>query len=228
MGNGRTMRLADIRIPEKFAAHPPDGGKVRERARSAAERPLTVCVNSAGWLTDRYASYIAAAELGQETILAFPGRETAMVVEAAFHKGGKPYTWEVPDRTVSLWKKHGVEIGPGLLLAVRTESGVRQVMASRFGEEPFPTGRAEILGPWSREKYRPGQCAEHARLCREIGEYCRDRGIASLEEFLAAPPDGDGAGRLYQFATGRWANPGRLEQIRGAIAGAAAGRCSDA
>lgn len=217
MEHGRTMRLADIRIPEKFAAHPPRDEKLQERIRSAGKKRLAVCVNSAGWLTDQYASYLAAQSLGQEEILALPGREDAVTVEAAFQKGGKAYTWEVPDRAVALWKAHKVPLAPGLLLAVRTDTGVRQVMAVRFGKAPFPTEHAEILGPWSREKYRPGQCAEHARLCRDIAAYCRERGIASLDGFLAAAADDASARHLVQFASGRWANEHRLAQIRDAI-----------
>lgn len=215
--NVRMMKLSDINIPEPFLAHPPKREKVEARIRQAKKKPLRVAVNGYGWLTDLYASYIAAKELGLDMIGAIPGKDFCQAVSASFPGCDKEYTWLIPDGVLADWEKRGVERRPGLKLAVPSPFGPRQARAVEFFEVPFPSEHKEIIGLWSMSKNRPEQHAEHVRLANAIADYCAARGIPDLEGFLEKAADDPDARHLYQFAAGKWAVKARLDGIRTAI-----------
>lgn len=219
----KIMKMSEIKIPEQFKTHPPKRDKIDGRIKLARKRPLRVAVNKDGWLTDLYASYIAAQELGQDEIGTIPGRDTCTAVAAVFPRSGKEYTWVVPEAILRGWKDRNVICQAGTRLAVKSGDGVKQVRVVRVFELPFPSDHADILGLWCRSKYKPEQYAEHVKLCGGIAEYCRARDIRDLDGFLAAAQDDPDAVRLYQFASGKWASAGRRAMIQKAISGEEAG-----
>lgn len=212
------MKLSDIRIPELFLAHPPRREKVQARIEQAGRKPLMAAVNKEGWLTDLYASYMAALELGQETIVTIPGMDSCPAVSASFPGSAKEYTWLIPKAVRAEWDERGVERSPGLKLAVPSPTGPRQVRAVRFLDVPFPSEHKDIIGLWSMAKSKPGQHAEHARLSAAIADYCAANGIPDLDGFLGKAADDPAALHLYQFVTGKWAVKARLDGVRAAIA----------
>lgn len=213
----KTMKLSDIRIPEIFQDHPPKREKVEDRKAAAKNKPLFVPVNAHGWLTGRYASYIAALELGHADILTVPGNDTCTVVRAVFSDRGKEYTWAVPAHILAGWSERHIDCSQGLKLAVRTPRGVRRVQAVGFDTVPFPSGHSDILGLWSMAKYRPEQHAEHVRMCGAIADYCSGHGISSLVDFVREAEHDPQAAHLYQFAAGKHSVQARRDAIQRAI-----------
>lgn len=152
---GKTMmKLGDVRVPDRFLACPPKAEKIRSRMESLEREPdgAYIRVNGAGWLTDCYATYMAARELGLDRIRVKPGREDCLVATGTYHQNGKEYAWEVPSRIEKDWAGRGVDLVAGLPLAVRDAHGkVRRVEAVRFDRLPWPTAHGEILGMWARK-----------------------------------------------------------------------------
>lgn len=213
----RTMKLSDIRIPEKFLNHPPKRMKIDERKERAKKKLPVVAVNSQGWLTDLYASYVAAKELGMKEIKTIPGKDFCTVVYATFASSPKEYAWVVPEKLKSEWAESRTKLVPGLKIAVMTKHGPKQVKVVRIVEEPFPTEHSDVLGVWSMAKFKPEQHAEHERLCGQIADYCKANQIQTLEDFIKIAGNDGTALPLYQFATGQWANDARKSSIRAAI-----------
>lgn len=213
----RTIKLSDIKIPEKFLSHPPKRAKIDERKERAKKKPPVVAVNSRGWLTDLYASYVAAKELGMKEIKAIPGKDSCTVVYATFASSPKEYAWAVPEKLKSEWAESRTKLAPGLKIAVMTKHGPKQAKIVRIAEEPYPTEHSDVLGVWSMVKFKPAQHAEHERLCGQIADYCKANRIRTLEGFIEAAGNDGAALPLYQFATGQWANEARKSSIRAAI-----------
>ena len=211
------MKLDDIRVPERFLDCRPGEDKIKARKKQARKKPLQVAVNKDGWLTDMYASYIAARELGHDEILVVPGRDVCTAVGATFRNSDKEYVWIVSDRLLSGWAERGIELKPGVHLAVPSPAGAKHVRVTRVFEVPFPSEHAEIIGMWSTAKYQPEKYAEYVRIEQGIAAYCLDHNLRTLEEFIAAAENDMPVRHLYQFATGKWASEGRRNAIRRAI-----------
>ena len=147
----KTMPLADILIHESFSSRQPPREKLQERMARVKKKPgkSPVWVNSRGYLTNGYITYLAALELGIEALPVLPGQDECTVAGAVFRPDGPTYYWDVPEAVIEGLAGEGRELAPGMQLAVRDRNRrVRPVDIVSVSRIPFPSGYSSAIGVW--------------------------------------------------------------------------------
>lgn len=123
-GELKGMRTDHIQIFQCFKENPPKPGKMMKKEQYFNETGLLqseIVLDSGNHLIDGYTSYLLAVKNGLEYVPVRYGKR--QIVKAYHRQGGNFYTWELPGKLID-------KVVPGDRLIVRTERGIRTVIAA--------------------------------------------------------------------------------------------------
>lgn len=147
----KKVGIGDIRIPEVYQAHGPRREKVEaKKAMFLADHRFDMLpvLDQDLVLIDGYACYMAARELGHETLYCrVEDHPTATVVTARHHDNGKEYEWELPRRCCTPGY-----ISVGTDIAVMTRFGRKKVTVTGMRQVPALEAKnlRTALGRWHK------------------------------------------------------------------------------
>ena len=124
--------IKEIIISEDFKNTPPTERKMqykREHLKNTGVLKKNIIINDENILIDGYTTYLLAMENGVDYVSVIRGY--VEIVEAVHKKGGKAYSWKVPDSLIGT-------ISPGDKCIVHTSLGAKYVRVVRVSRQQYP------------------------------------------------------------------------------------------
>ena len=154
----QTIQIKDIKIPKPFQARRPRQEKLDAKkadfAANGAFDPLPVLDQDMN-LIDGYVAYVAAVELGHDTIQCDVRENPMTKVVSARHEGcDKDYQWALSNRHAK-----GDYIKVGTEIAVLTRYGRKKAVVTGIREVPAIEAKKfkTVLGRWHVENNKESQ-----------------------------------------------------------------------